>query len=95
MSEWQPIETAPRDGTQFLALVSNGWYALAAAPADALRHEWPFQWWRSDSRQHYPVVETHPADTDWAATYTLLLTHWMPLPPPPTPNTAEAEGRGL
>lgn len=81
---WQPIETAPRDGTQFLALVSNGWYALARAPADALREGWSYQWWVTGDRQSYPIVETHSTDTDWEATYSLLLTHWMPLPEAPS-----------
>jgi len=77
---WQPISSAPRDGTQFLALVSNGWHALARAPQNL---DWPYQWWLSSDRQSYPVVETHPDDTDWSQSYTMLLTHWMPLPPPP------------
>lgn len=85
--DWQPIEFAPRDGTQFLALVSNGWYALVRAPVQGLREGWPYQWWHSSDRQSYPVEDTH-ADTEWSPT-TLRLTHWMPLPAPPTP---EAEG---
>lgn len=78
--EWQPIETAPKDGTQFLALVSNGWYDLARFRGDL---DWQFQWWTSSSGQSYPVVETHPKNTDWKESYTLTLTHWMPLPAPP------------
>ncbi len=88
MSEWQPIETAPRDGTQFLALLSNGWYALVSAPVQGLTEGWPYQWWRSSDRQSYPVVDTHPADYDWSSSYTLLLTHWQPLPAPPASDAA-------
>lgn len=87
---WQPIETAPRDGTEFLALVSNGWYALVSAPAEALREGWPYQWWRSNDRQSYPVVDTHSADSEWGSR--LLLTHWMHLPPAPR---AALKGHGL
>jgi hypothetical protein len=79
--EWQSIESAPRDGTEFLALVSNGWYALVSAPAEALREGWPYQWWRSNDRQSYPVEDTHSADTDWGNR--LRLTHWRHLPAAP------------
>lgn len=81
---WRDIESAPKDGTQFLALVSNGWYALVSAPVQGLREGWPFQWWRSSDRRSYPVVETHLADYDWSQSYALLLTHWHPLPAAPT-----------
>ena len=84
---WRSIDSAPKDGTEFLALLSNGWHALVCAPAEAIREGWPYCWWRSTDRRDYPVVETHPADTDWAAMHTLLLTHWMPLPPPPSEVT--------
>lgn len=83
VGQWQPIETAPKNGTQFLALVSNGWYALVRAPALGIKEGWPFLWWQTSSHQSFPVVETHPADTDWSEHHTLLLTHWMPLPPAP------------
>lgn len=81
--EWKPIDSAPRDGTQFLALASNGWHALVSAPAEALREGWPYQWWRSSDRQSYPVVDTHPANYDWSQSHSVLLTHWMPLPAAP------------
>lgn len=81
--DWQPIETAPRDGTQFLALLSNGWYALLS---DRSNEGWPYQWWTSAGNVSLPIVETHPADTDWSKTHTILATHWMHLPPPPTPE---------
>lgn len=90
---WQPIETAPKDGTQFLALVSNGWHALVSAPADGLRNGWSYLWWRSSDRQSYPIVQTHSAGTNWAATSTLLLTHWQPLPAPPGATRVPADLR--
>lgn len=90
---WRDIETAPKDRTEFLALVSNGWHALVSAPADGLRNEWPYLWWRSSDRHSYPVVQTFPADTDWDATSTLRLTHWQPLPAPPGTTRAPADLR--
>lgn len=93
LTGWRDIETAPKDGTEFLALVSNGWHALVSAPADGLRNEWPYLWWRSSDRHSYPVVQTFPADTDWDATSTLRLTHWQPLPAPPGTTRAPADLR--
>lgn len=79
--EWQPIETAPKDGTQFLALLSNGWYSLLRA-----RSTDRYSYWVGE--ENPPIVETHPANTDWAVTHTILATRWMPLPPPPTDDEA-------
>ena len=77
---WQDISTAPKDGTQFLALLSNGWYELLRCRANL---DWPYQWWTATGNVSVPIVDTHPADTDWSKTFTILATHWMPLPSPP------------
>lgn len=69
MSEWQPIETAPKDGTPILC----GRFV----PRDRHNGRVRVDWWRSyeegcgfvgfgEFNQHY-----------WPAT------HWMPLPDPP------------
>ena len=81
--EWEPIETAPKDGTQFLAMLSNGWYSLLRARSTDRYSHWV------GSGETPPIVETHPADTDWEKTYTILATHWMPLPAPPLPEGTE------
>lgn len=65
---WQPIETAPKDGTYFLAfnaaLEADSW-------ADEERHM-IVQW---TGRGYWRIAldgqSAHP-------------THWMPLPPPPS-----------
>lgn len=72
--EWQSVETAPKDGSQFLGLLSNGWYELVRfnlATAD-----YAYQWWRTLNTT-VPVIETHPGYTG------IHITHWMPLPKPP------------
>lgn len=79
---WQPIETAPKDGTQFLAMLSNGWFDLLRAPpaySGAWPKGWPYLNW--SGRQSPPMEETHPPETDWSTT--VRATHWQPLPPPP------------
>ncbi len=78
--EWKPIDSAPRDGTQFLALLSNGWYELLRCRADMDGH---YEWWTALGNVSVPIVETHPKNTDWAKSHTILATHWMPLPEPP------------
>lgn len=79
MSEWQPIETAPRDGTPIL--LSNGRSCVHLA-------------WYRDSDEPYPWflvdnfdfvtgedcvdrIELNSAMESWA-------THWMPIPAAPS-----------
>jgi hypothetical protein len=74
--QWQPIETAPRDGTNILAIVSGN----HPDSGEAFTPEVVFwridQWWNDcwgyDSTDYEP-------------------THWMPLPEPPAALT-EKEG---
>jgi hypothetical protein len=73
---WQPIETAPRDGTKILLLV-NGVVHQGA------RHLYDGKDVRSGTTRHNWMSETlcfplHDAD----------VTHWKPLSPPPP----ESEG---
>ena len=68
MTEWQPIETAPRDGTCILLgcfTVENPNYQVTA-------------FWNPDFFLGSPWDS--PDGTAWAADY---FTHWMPLPEPP------------
>lgn len=77
--EWQPIETAPKDGTE--VLIAGGTYS------DGWNTEIPFRgvsiayWyrchdahWRGDDLQAHDEWREHKP------------THWMPLPPPPQDN---------
>ena len=72
MSEWQPIETVPRDGTVILAwrfyVVAMKWTGDVAYP------------WEAVALGNHPCMNMasngfHGADNS--------LTHWMPLPAPP------------
>jgi len=67
---WQPIGTAPKDGTRILVWVRDGsrggWYEVAC-------------WWEvppSDGAWVSPV-------DDWVENTLAHITHWMPLSPPP------------
>lgn len=85
MSEWKPIETAPKDGTQFIGLYFSGEYERKG---DIVRCWWQpeFKAFISSCRQmslasgytfgdgstnrlHSPDIER--------------VSHWMPLPPLP------------
>ena len=73
MSEWQPIETAPKDGTWIYATDSK--FRLACHWADApdnLTGGWVIDY-RALLDCFYPTVD-------------IKLTHWMPLPDLPQPD---------
>ena len=70
--DWQPIETAPRDGTIFLAINAKG-------SMKGFKYQFVYsdlqpdnQIWSTDAGWRNPGM-------DWPAYFT----HWMPLPTPP------------
>lgn len=71
-SPWQPIETAPRDGTWVLVTggdICYGWDGISKPSAVAAQFEgraWQFAWYDSG---YYGEYEDP--------------THWMPLPKKP------------
>lgn len=83
--QWQPIETAPRDGTTIL-LAADG-NVIAAWFNDAFA---PFPWvFVSDIRESLAGCCDHEMTGRlYADGYPLSVpTHWMPLPDPPTSST--------
>lgn len=77
MGEWQPIETAPRDGTEFLAY----------RPLAALSYD-PVIKIVKGSPHHRPCWQVTVPPGMSADNYTngmCRATHWMPLPAPPAP----------
>jgi hypothetical protein len=72
MGEWQPIETAPKDGTPVLLhgrfrRYRRGWTTVLAT--------WSTFSSRPDATDHDWISGLSRVDADW--------THWMPLPAPP------------
>ena len=65
--QWQPIETAPRDGTWFLGCNSNS--SMAWSPYEFCA------WTKDYSGREYYCEEDTSEETE--------ATHWMPLPKPP------------
>lgn len=79
MSEWQPIETAPKDGTLIILwdsnrelAVSGHWHSEPARddPSNGYEHAW--SWWVSSNDTI--MWDGGPDD---------IPTHWTPLPEPP------------
>lgn len=68
MSDWQPIETAPKDGTRFLGYGTIGFETEPLIGT--------VQWDGSD------FVGSPNEATEYSQEK-CNLTHWMPLPPPP------------
>lgn len=68
--EWQPIETAPRDGSDVIGFGNN-----FGDPTGAQGHHHGIVHWDD----HYS--DFMDSGESWSRMS--YLTHWMPLPPPP------------
>ena len=72
--DWQPIESAPQDGTQVILWTSTDNADDALYVRDLLDGE------------HVNEVQIgyfNEDEDEWSTTYIGKPTHWMPLPPPP------------
>lgn len=76
MSEWQPIETAPKDGTM-----------IRVAYNDDLINFEDGVYWQSEGRHCLLGSRAGALPPGWTSSDVGLpvdeVTHWMPLPPPP------------
>lgn len=75
--EWQPIETAPKDGSYVLTFVPKPWNGLTIKPL-RWEEEVTLTWEDVDATTR----ERRETDSSHWSTYEEP-THWMPLPPPP------------
>lgn len=79
--EWQPIETAPKDGTMFLCWVSAERWSGVDGNSSSYAHDTSqidFCWWRDgvDGNGYFDPACGQIGDSQ-------DVTHWMPLPAPP------------
>ena len=74
MSEWQPIDTAPKDGTPFIGAIQ--W---DADEWEILRMVWSESTANFIDATYAPFAESQEQPT-----------HWMPLPAPPAKGTKAA-----
>jgi hypothetical protein len=73
MTEWQPIETAPKDGTRILFLAYGDTVYLG---------QWSDHWGSFEPEySEVPMFNEPDDDRD--------VTHWMPLPLPPSKHDRE------
>jgi hypothetical protein len=72
MTAWQPIETAPKDGTTILVFFDGGDMVLAC---------WSENVWHSDDRKLRPGWE--PLHRVYDVEDAIFPTHWMPMPASP------------
>jgi hypothetical protein len=70
---WQPIETAPKDGTPFLCFHHDTEFS----PPTSIDLIW-----------YEPSIKTYTMDGDNEVPFAGI-THWMPLPPPPALSRAD------
>lgn len=75
---WQPIETAPKDGTRILAFdpecgTEICYPKMFPRPVDGYSESWPRDKWEIFRDDKYAPGHT----------WSFYPTHWMPLPPPP------------
>ena len=73
---WQSIETAPRDGTRFLACKGYGGAIVVGYMGTVTRLS-------GIGERVEETFRIFPSGLRWNPT------HWMPLPPPPSDLTAE------
>lgn len=77
MNEWQPIETAPKDGTWILGVNNRGNQAVIIWTEKALsRGRGLFSGWIHPFSDGY-------LSSFWNGGCGSIATHWMPLPVPP------------
>lgn len=75
MNNWQPIKTAPEDGTRVLAgRPTDGSHILNVATAEFTNGRWIVS----------PTAWDGDGDTGGLADLDFEPTHWLPLPQPPT-----------
>ncbi len=81
MSEWQPIETAPKDGTEILAYVVQ-------EPDDYTDAVGAPEGWANVDIGRFDMFG------EWAGQWAGVPTHWMPLPDPPQQPRDQSVLRG-
>jgi hypothetical protein len=79
MSEWQPIETAPKDGTDVLLVWR--WNSGIHAGVSVVLAGWTCRTHAHSSR-HHDCPNEADCNEGWGA-YRGEMSHWMPLPAPP------------
>ena len=87
MGEWQPIETAPKDGTEidiWAVQYSVGAGKLITGDGHRISNAWWGEPYYGDERKwEKQLVRRDGAWTEPVEYTGFSVTHWMPLPEPP------------
>ena len=86
MTDWQPIETAPKDGTEIIGCSVNKW----GDDNVTLYGPWTMAFSRDMWRSSWDGSEVLSYMSDFGSQYKELdsdPTHWMPLPSTPKPGS--------
>lgn len=76
--QWQPIETAPRDGTPII-----GWVESTKGPTSGVMY---IVWWRESRHGRWCFFESGYGDS-----YSVYPSLWQPLPTPPVDHQSDGE----
>ena len=76
---WQPIETAPKDGTRILVYQRGRQRWVCAVWDDNRYSRKPSPYWRPDDERSYGILASRNDQP----------TTWMPLPSPPSVEDGE------
>ncbi len=88
LTGWQPIETAPKDGTEVLAVFSHD-YGYQDKPT--VYGPWTVSFWRGLWVSSWDGQRVISSQSDFGTDYRdpdIEPTHWMPLPEPPAGRQA-------
>jgi len=80
MAEWQPIETAPKDGTEILAAYVYHCDSNGKRTADYSIVRWQDRAWIALGDGQLAIESQGDTYTNYIRPF---VTHWMPLPEPP------------
>ena len=81
MSEWQPIETAPKDGAAVLLYLPDA-YTMCGLTDGIIIGHWSAADLPADAPEHSDDAWFHVSQTG-GFYCDIEPTHWMPLPEPP------------
>ena len=81
MSEWQPKETAPKDGTRMLQ--TGVWNEKAAQHCQGDPYICIAMWGSWSSSSEHPKQWLYESNFGASPLEAVTFTHWQPLPAPP------------
>jgi hypothetical protein len=85
MSEWQPIETAPKNTKVLVAYLNTRGKWRVVTACYHTQFPWPDDYWRDDDESEYAPEGWYEDSDSFETTDPTSETpsHWQPLPPPP------------